>query len=136
MKSGGVDRNAIHLAFHDDAVVELANGLFGFIQVVERMSRLRFAKLFFKEDAGALMDVEKLAALSGLLGLGRRAVLHAWQRNAQLLRHHPHRLREGDVLDLLHKAENVTGDAAAKTVKKLARGMDEKRWCLFLMERT
>ncbi len=35
MKPGGIHGDAIHLAFHNDAVGQLAYGFFGFIQVVE-----------------------------------------------------------------------------------------------------
>src|SRR5437016_2990218 len=82
------------------------------------------------------MDVEQLGSLPGVLRFQRRTVLHARQRNTQFLRYQPHRLRKGDVLDFLDKAEYVAGNSAAKAVKELPSGVDGKRWRLLLMKWT
>ena len=58
------------------------------------------------------------------------------QRNPQLLRHRPHGFRESNVLDLLDKAENIAGHAAAEAVIELPRGMHRKRRRLLVMKRT
>ena len=49
------------------------------------------------------------------------------QRDAQLLRDQADGFREGDVLDLLDEAEDVSGNAAAEAVIELARGVDGER---------
>jgi len=56
------------------------------------------------------------------------------QRDPDLLRDRPHRLGEGDVLDLLNKLENVSLFAAAKTVVILLGRVHRERRCLLFME--
>src|SRR5258708_39496648 len=82
------------------------------------------------------MHVDELAAPPRLLRLSGRAVLGLGQGEAQLLRHQADGLGKTDVLDLLHEAENVAGNAAAKAMIELARGVDGKRRRLLLVERT
>ena len=55
MEPGGVDRNAIHLAFDQDGVIQLANGIFGLIKI-EQDARLRID--------GGLRRVEVFVRLS------------------------------------------------------------------------
>ena len=80
------------------------------------------------------MNIEQLAALFSVLRFQGRAVLHAGQCNAQLLRHQPHRLRKGDILDFLDKAEHIAGNSAAEAVKELAGSVDGKRRRLLLVK--
>ncbi len=82
------------------------------------------------------MHVEQLAAQTGFFRFARSRVRSLRQRDAHLLGDHPHGFREGDVFDFLHEAENVARHAAAKTVKKLPRGVHRKRRRFLPVERT
>src|SRR5581483_8464117 len=64
----------------------------------------------------------------------RAAATQLGERHAELLGNSAHRLGEGDVLNLLHEAEDVAGGAAAKAVIELARGMHRERRRFFAME--
>ena len=82
------------------------------------------------------MNIEQHGAQPGFLGLCRTRERDLGQRNPQLLRHRSHRFGESNVLDFLHKAENIAGNSAAKAVIKLPRGVHRKRWCLLVMKGT
>ena len=56
--------------------------------------------------------------------------------HAELLSDQADGFREGDVLDLLHKGEDIARFSAAKAVVKLPRGMHRKRRRLLGMKRT
>ncbi len=46
-----------------------------------------------------------------------------------------HGFGEGDVLDLLHEAEDIARNSAAEAVKELVGGVDRERRRLFLVKR-
>ena len=80
------------------------------------------------------MDVDQSAPkLGGALFL-RRGEAHLGHRNLQLVRDQPDGFGEGDVLDLLHEAEDVAGRAAAEAMKELPRSVYRHRGRFFLME--
>jgi hypothetical protein len=82
------------------------------------------------------MDIKQHGAQPCFLGLRRTRIADLGQGNAELLCDCPHGFGEGDVLDLLHKTENISGHTTAKAVIKLPRGVDRKRRRLFVMKRT
>jgi hypothetical protein len=76
----------------------------------------------------------RASPLPRLFRLARAGILRLGQRYAKLLRDVANGFGESDVLQLLHEAEHVTGNAAAEAVEELARGVDGKRRRLFLVE--
>src|SRR5712671_5840221 len=80
------------------------------------------------------MHVEQLPAQFSFCCFGWPAELLFGQFNPEFLRDRTHRFGKGDVLDLLHEAEDIARCAAAKTMKKLFGCMNRKRWRLFLMK--
>ena len=100
------------------------------------MRCLRALQLLLKKCARALVDLDQAAALLRLPRLFRRGVRDFRHRDAELLGHHAHGLGEGDVLDLLHEAEDIASGIAAEAVEELVAGVHRKRRRLFLVEGT
>src|SRR5256885_2180779 len=100
------------------------------------MRAFRALEILLKKRAGTLMNVQQHTAYLGFLRFRRTAVTRLGQRDAKFLRDRPHRLGEGDVLDFLYEAEDVSRQPASEAVIELPRGMDGKRWRLLTMKRT
>ena len=98
------------------------------------MRRLGALQLLLKKHARPLVDFDQAAALLGLPRLLGRGVGDLGHRDAELLGHHAHGFGEGDVLDLLHEAEDIASGIAAEAVKELVAGVHRERRGLFLME--
>src|SRR5208337_559503 len=91
---------------------------------------------FLEKRGSAHMHVDEHHAnvsVAGLLRTGKRDLGHG---HAQLLSNQPKGFREGDVLDLLDKGEDISRLSAAKAVIKLPCGMHRKRRRLLGMKRT
>ena len=82
------------------------------------------------------MDIEQRHAQLGFARLLRARELDLGQGHAELVRDQADCLGEGDVFDLLHEGEDVTGDAASEAVKELAGGVDGERRRLLVMKGT
>src|SRR5208282_6091645 len=91
---------------------------------------------FLKKCGSAHMHIQQRHENLSVASLRRTGKSHLRHRHAELLRNQPDRFREGDVLDLLNKGEDISRLSAAEAVKKLPRGMNRKRRCLLGMKRT
>src|SRR4030095_11175145 len=72
--------------------------------------------------------------LESTRGAGRRASSPG-QRDANLLRQHPHRVLEADLLVQLQEFDDVAADAATEAVEEALVGMDVERRRLLGMKR-
>ena len=103
-------------------------------EVFARARRFRKAQLILEKPAGALVHFQQRGSDLRFAGFFWAAEGLFGQRDTELLCDRAHRFRKGDVLELLHEAEDVTRSSATKAMKELPHGMYGKRRRLFLME--
>ena len=86
----------------DDFLAQAASS-----QVFAGVRALGAPQTFLKKCYGTLVDFEQHGAQFGFLGFRGTAETGLGQGNSQLLRHSSDGFREGDVFDLLDKAEYI-----------------------------
>src|SRR5581483_5253055 len=103
-------------------------------EVLARICRFRTPQLPLKKISRALVNLKQGRAQSSIfrLSCGVEGSLRQW--DSDLLCDQAHRFRKGDVLQFLDKAEDVSGNAATKTVVELPRRMHGKRGSLLAVE--
>src|SRR5580700_778651 len=93
-------------------------------KILASVSRLRTPHLLLEERACALMNIDQATAHLRRASLLRRGVSHLRHRDVQLLSDQTDGFRKADVLQLLHKCEDIARCSATEAVEELPRGVD------------